>query len=58
MTLKDGYGFIRCWDRDARIFFHFSEFVNNTSIPRMNDVLEFAVVTVSVCSRLYYITVY
>ena len=24
-ALKDGFGFIRCAERDARMFFHFSE---------------------------------
>jgi cold shock CspA family protein len=46
VTLKEGYGFIRCWDREARIFFHFSEFLDNTTVPRLNDVLEFTVIMV------------
>ena len=24
-SLKDGYGFIKCTDQDASVFFHFSE---------------------------------
>lgn len=42
-ALKDGYGFIYCADRDARMFFHFSEFMDLTYSPRMNDELQFTV---------------
>lgn len=46
-TLKDGYGFISCADRDARIFFHFSEFMDLTYSPRLQDELQFTVDQVS-----------
>ena len=31
-SLKEGFGFIRCCDRDARMFFHFSELMDSVSI--------------------------
>ncbi|CAG5119485.1 unnamed protein product, partial [Candidula unifasciata] len=42
-VLKDGYGFIYCADRDARMFFHFSEFMDLTYSPRLQDELQFTV---------------
>ena len=30
-NLKEGFGFIKCADRDARVFFHFSEAVETVS---------------------------
>jgi cold shock CspA family protein len=42
-ALKDGYGFIYCADRDARMFFHFSEFMDLTYSPRLQDELQFTV---------------
>ena len=30
-SLKDGFGFIQCCDRDARLFFHFSELIDTVS---------------------------
>ena len=39
-ALKDGFGFIRCAERDARMFFHFSEVsqksVTQRTIDQMN----------------------
>jgi len=43
-ALKDGYGFIKCWDRDARMFFHFSEILDETSEIHLNDEVVFSVV--------------
>lgn len=42
-ALKDGYGFIYCAERDARMFFHFSEFIDLTYNPRIQDELGFTV---------------
>ncbi|XP_059172190.1 cold shock domain-containing protein E1-like [Physella acuta] len=42
-ALKDGYGFIYCAERDARMFFHFSEFMDLTYSPRLQDELQFTV---------------
>lgn len=30
-NLKEGFGFIKCADRDARVFFHFSEAIEAVS---------------------------
>ncbi|KAK3798016.1 hypothetical protein RRG08_034577 [Elysia crispata] len=42
-ALKDGYGFIYCAERDLRPFFHFSEFMDLTYSPRLQDELQFTV---------------
>lgn len=46
--LKDGYGFIKCADRDARMFMHYSELegINERDI-RVGDSMQFYVVPVS-----------
>lgn len=31
-SLKEGFGFIRCVDRSARLFFHFTEVLDTVSI--------------------------
>ena len=46
-TLKDGFGFIKCADRDTRMFFHFSELLGvslsrpvvltRAALPRLED---------------------
>ncbi|CAE1158585.1 Cold shock domain-containing protein E1 [Acanthosepion pharaonis] len=43
-TLKDGYGFIQCADRDLRVFFHFSEALDPTHELKPQDEVEFTVV--------------
>lgn len=43
-TLKEGFGFIRCTDREARMFFHFSELLNADQDIHLQDELEFTVV--------------
>lgn len=48
-TLKDGYGFIQCADRDLRVFFHFSEALDPTHELKPQDEVEFTVV--QVCAR-------
>lgn len=42
-TIKDGFGFIQCADRDAKIFFHFSECLDVTRQPQESDDCEFTV---------------
>ena len=44
-TLKDAFGFIRCLDRDARMFFHYSEILNQDE-PQLQDEVEFTTVQV------------
>ncbi|XP_014783652.1 cold shock domain-containing protein E1 [Octopus bimaculoides] len=43
-TLKEGYGFIQCADRDLRVFFHFSEMLDQTKELKLQDEVEFTVV--------------
>lgn len=43
-STKDGYGFIRCAERDARMFFHFSELLEPDTLPRPGDEVEMTVV--------------
>ncbi|XP_034946970.1 cold shock domain-containing protein E1 isoform X2 [Chelonus insularis] len=43
-ALKDGFGFIRCVDRDARLFFHFSEVLDIDKEITVGDEVEFTVV--------------
>ncbi len=53
VSTKDGYGFIRCANREARLFFHFSELLDTgagdgggeeKTTFRTNDELEFTVI--------------
>lgn len=37
------YGFIQCCERQARLFFHFSQFDGNTEHLRIGDPVEFEV---------------
>jgi cold shock CspA family protein len=47
-TLKDGFGFIRCVDREPRLFFHFNEVLDVDREISINDEVEFTVVQVSI----------
>uniref|UniRef100_A0A8C6LD29 Cold shock domain-containing protein E1 n=1 Tax=Nothobranchius furzeri TaxID=105023 RepID=A0A8C6LD29_NOTFU len=42
-AMRDGFGFIKCVDRDARMFFHFSEVLEETQL-HISDEVEFTVV--------------
>jgi len=44
--MRDGFGFIKCVDRDARMFFHFSEIMDGNQL-HISDEVEFTVVPVS-----------
>jgi cold shock CspA family protein len=44
--VKDGYGFIKCAHRDARLFFHFSGLADAERSVRVGDCVQFAVVPV------------
>jgi len=48
-TLKEGYGFIRCTDRDARMFFHYSELLDVERELKQQQEVEFTVVQVPQC---------
>lgn len=43
-SVKDGFGFIRCADREARMFFHFSEMMTVKTEIQVNEEVEFTVV--------------
>ncbi|XP_060521185.1 cold shock domain-containing protein E1 [Cylas formicarius] len=45
-SLKDGFGFLKCVDREPRLFFHFNEIldVNKTNELQAGDEFEFTVV--------------
>lgn len=45
-ALKDGYGFIKCADRDARLFFHYSELLDPENEISVNDEVMFTVAQV------------
>lgn len=45
-ALKDGFGFIKCADRDARMFFHYNELLNPEQEITVNEEVEFTVVQV------------
>ncbi|KAM9430791.1 cold shock domain-containing protein E1-like isoform 15-T16 [Salvelinus alpinus] len=45
-AMRDGFGFIKCVDRDARMFFHFSEVLEEGQL-HISDEVEFTVVPVS-----------
>ncbi|XP_028848728.1 cold shock domain-containing protein E1 isoform X1 [Denticeps clupeoides] len=49
-AMRDGFGFIKCVDRDARMFFHFSEVLEESQL-HISDEVEFTVVPVSVVGR-------
>uniref|UniRef100_A0A669QZ37 Cold shock domain containing E1 n=1 Tax=Phasianus colchicus TaxID=9054 RepID=A0A669QZ37_PHACC len=42
-AMRDGFGFIKCVDRDARMFFHFSEIMDGNQL-HISDEVEFTVV--------------
>ncbi|VDI73536.1 Hypothetical predicted protein [Mytilus galloprovincialis] len=42
-NLKDGYGFIQCTEREARMFFHFSELLDPKKEVKTNEEVEFTV---------------
>ncbi|XP_046470735.1 RNA-binding protein Unr [Neodiprion pinetum] len=43
-ALKEGFGFIRCVDRDAKLFFHFNEVLDVDREISVNDEVEFTVI--------------
>lgn len=47
VTLKDGFGFIRCVDRDTRLFFHFNEVLDVDREISVGDEVEFTVIQVN-----------
>ncbi|XP_027228505.1 RNA-binding protein Unr isoform X1 [Penaeus vannamei] len=43
VALKEGFGFIKCADRDARMFFHYNELLDPEHEIAINDEVEFTV---------------
>lgn len=39
--LLHSYGFVQCCDRDARLFFHYSEYAGNLDTVKIGDAVEF-----------------
>nr|CAD7399848.1 unnamed protein product [Timema poppensis] len=44
VALKDGFGFIRCAERESRLFFHFNEVLDVDRDICVNDEVEFTIV--------------
>ncbi|XP_077993064.1 cold shock domain-containing protein E1-like isoform X2 [Glandiceps talaboti] len=44
-AVKEGFGFIKCVDRDARMFFHFSELLKTSHEIKISDEVEFTVIS-------------
>ncbi|XP_036344744.1 cold shock domain-containing protein E1-like, partial [Rhagoletis pomonella] len=43
-SLKEGFGFLRCVERNLRLFFHFTEVLDTSREIAVNDEVEFTVV--------------
>jgi cold shock CspA family protein len=43
-TMKEGYGFIRCTDREGRMFFHYSELLDSELEIKLQQEVEFTVI--------------
>lgn len=48
VALKDGFGFLRCVEREPRLFFHFSEVLDVDRKLCVNDEVEFTVIQVCI----------
>lgn len=46
MSLKEGFGFLRCVEREPSLYFHFNEVVDMDREIALNDEVEFTVVQV------------
>lgn len=44
--MKDGFGFVKCADRDLRVFFHLNEVLDVDRETQVNDEVEFTIVQV------------
>ncbi|KAK9877877.1 hypothetical protein WA026_020103 [Henosepilachna vigintioctopunctata] len=44
VSLKEGFGFLRCVDRDPRLFFHFNEILDSEKTIQVGDEFEFTVI--------------
>ncbi|XP_023030354.1 cold shock domain-containing Unr isoform X2 [Leptinotarsa decemlineata] len=55
VSIKEGFGFLKCVEREARLFFHFSEVLDadRSKIVQAGDEFEFTVVQDQTSSSLY-----
>lgn len=44
VAVKEGFGFIKCQNRETRMFFHFSELIDQSRKVQYNDEVEFTVI--------------
>ncbi|CAG9839305.1 unnamed protein product [Diabrotica balteata] len=54
-SVKEGFGFLKCVEREARLFFHFNEIldVERTNEVQVNDEFEFTVVQDQTSSSMF-----
>jgi len=45
-SIKDGFGFVKCSDRDLSVYFHFNEVLDVDRVLQVNDEVEFTIVQV------------
>ncbi|XP_078475925.1 cold shock domain-containing protein E1 isoform X7 [Lampetra planeri] len=50
-ALRDGFGFIKCVEREQRMFFHYSEVMDDPQALRISDEVEFTVIPVRTGER-------
>nr|XP_032833954.1 cold shock domain-containing protein E1 isoform X7 [Petromyzon marinus]XP_032833960.1 cold shock domain-containing protein E1 isoform X7 [Petromyzon marinus] len=50
-ALRDGFGFIKCVEREQRMFFHYSEVMDDPQALRISDEVEFTVIPVRTSER-------
>jgi len=55
VTIKEGFGFIRCVDREGRVFFHFNELLRVDVDVKPQDEVEFTILQVRYIYKLYII---
>jgi len=54
-ALKEGFGFLRCTERDTRLFFHFNEVLDVDCEISVGEEVEFTVVQVCISSHMFHI---
>lgn len=50
-AVKEGFGFIKCLERDSRLFFHCCELLDSNHCVRMSDEVEFTVLNDPVAEK-------
>lgn len=53
LSMKDGFGFVKCSDRDLRVFFHLNEVLDVDRETQVNDEVEFTIVQVQSLKFLF-----